>query len=84
MGKGFEIWLSRTKTSKSHHVKKEGTPVYDVNTKTAGAIRNSGLSVTGMQKYMASLEVPTVSASILKNREIEIRVTIEKVVKKVM
>ena len=37
-----------------------------------------------MQKYMASLEVPTVSASILKNREIEIGVTIEKVVKKVM
>ena len=32
----------------------------------------------GMQTYMASLEVPTVTARTLKNRKREIRVTIEK------
>ena len=36
------------KTSKSHHVKKKGAPVYNVNTKVAGAMMYSGLSVTGM------------------------------------
>ena len=35
-----------------------------------------------MQKYMVSLEVPTISARTLKNKEREIGVTIEKVVKK--
>ena len=43
---------------------------------------HSGLSVTGRKKFMASLEVPPVSARTLKNREREIGVTIEKVAKK--
>ena len=40
--------LNSIKRNKSHHVKKKGAPVYYVNTKAAGAIMNSGLSVTGM------------------------------------
>ena len=43
---------------------------------------HSGLSVTGMQKFMANLEVPPVSAITLKKRKIEIRAAMEKVVKK--
>ena len=69
-------------TSKSRHVKKKGAPVYDVNTKTARAMIQSELSVTGMQKFMASLEVPTVSVRTLKRREREIGVKMEKVAKK--
>ena len=45
---------------------------------------HSGLSVTGMQKFMVSLEVPPVSARTLKKREREIGVTIEKVAKKIL
>ena len=56
--------------------------MYDVNTKAAGAMIDSGLSVTGMQKFMASLEVLSVSARTLTKREREIGVTIEKVAKK--
>ena len=73
--------LNSIKTSKSH-VKKKGAPVYDVNTKAAGAMIHSGLSVTGLQKFMASSEVPPVNARTLKKREREIGVTIEKVAKK--
>ena len=61
--------LNSIKTSKSHHVKKKGAPVYYVNTKAAGAIMHSGLSVTGMQKFMVSIEVPPVSSRTLKKRE---------------
>ena len=50
--------------------------------KATGAMIHSGLSVTGMQKFMVSLEVPPVSARTLKKREREIGVTIEKVAKK--
>ena len=71
--------LNNTKTSKSHHLKKKGVPVYDVNKKAAGAMIHSGSSVTGMQKFMASLEIPPVSARTLKKRERETGVTIEKV-----
>ena len=60
--------LNSTKSSKSHHVKKRGAPVYDVNTKTVGAMINSVLSVTGIKKFMASLEVPPVSAKALKKK----------------
>ena len=74
--------LNSIKTSKSHHVKKKGAPVYYLNTKAAGAMIHSGLSITGMQKFMASLEVPPVSVKTLKNREREIGVTIENVAKK--
>ena len=56
--------------------------MYDMNTKAAGAMIDSGLSVTGMQKFMASLEVLPVSARTLTKREREIGVTIEKVAKK--
>ena len=73
--------LNSIKISKSCHVKKKGAPVYDVNTKAAGAMILSELSVTGMQKFMASLEVPPVSARTLKKREREIEVTIEKAAK---
>ena len=75
--------LNSIKTSKSH-VKKKGAPVYDVNTKAAGAMIHSGLSVTGLQKFMASSEVPPVNARTLKKREREIGVTIEKVAKKIL
>ena len=34
----------------------------DVNTKAAGATIHSGLSVTGMQNFMESLEVPPFNA----------------------
>ena len=74
--------LNSIKTSKSHHVKKKGAPVYYLNTKAAGAMIHSGLSITGMQKFMARLEVPPVSVQTLKNREREIGVTIENVAKK--
>ena len=56
--------------------------MYDMNTNAAGAMIDSGLSVTGMQKFMASLEVLPVSARTLTKREREIGVTIEKVAKK--
>ena len=56
--------------------------MYNVNTKSAGAMIHSGLSVAGMQKFMARLEVPPTSARILKKRETEIGVTIEKNAKK--
>ena len=74
--------LNSIKKSKSHHVKKKGAPVYYVNTKAAGAMIHSGLSITGIQKFMASLEVPPVSVQTLKKREREIGVTIENVAKK--
>ena len=45
---------------------------------------HSGLSVTGMQRFMASLEVPPVSASTLKKRERDIGVTIEIFAKKLV
>ena len=67
--------LNSIKTSKSHHVTKKGAPVYDVNTKAAGAMIDSELSVTGMQKFMASLEVLPVSARTLTKRERKIGVT---------
>ena len=73
--------LNSIKTSKFHHTKKKGAPAYHVNTKAAKFIIHFELSVTGMQKYMASLELPPVSARTLKMREIEIGVTIEKVAK---
>ena len=40
----------------------KGIPVYDVNKKGAGAMIHSKLSFTGIQKFVASLEVPPVSA----------------------
>ena len=61
--------LNSIKTSKSHHIKKKRAPMYDVNTEPAGAMIHSGLSVTGMQKFMASLEVTPVSARTLKKSE---------------
>ena len=70
--------LNSIKTRKSSYVKKRGAPVDDMNTKAAGATIHSGLSVTGMQKFMESLEVPPFSVRILKLRESEIGVTIEK------
>ena len=56
--------------------------MYNVNTKSGGAMIHSGLSAAGMQKFMARLEVPPTSARILKKRETEIGVTIEKNAKK--
>lgn len=59
------------KASKSLYVKKKGAPVYtDV------------LSVSGMQKYMANLEISPVITRALKKKEREIGVTIEKIAKK--
>ena len=49
--------------------------MYDVNTKTVGAMIHSVLSVTGIKKFMANLEVPPVSVKTLKKKEKEIRVT---------
>ena len=51
-------------------------PVYDVNKKVAGAFR---LRVTGIQKFMTSLDVPPVSAKKIEKREIG--VTIRKLLK---
>ena len=42
--------------------------MYDVNTKTVGAMIHSVLSVTGIKKFMANLEVPPVSAKTLKKK----------------
>ena len=56
--------------------------MYDVNTKAAVAMIHSGLSVTGMQKFMASLKVLPDCGRTLKKREREIGVTVEKVAKK--
>ena len=72
---------SNIKTSKYHHIKKKGTPLYNMNTKAAGAMMHWELSVTGMQKIMASLEVSQFMQEHWK-REKEIGVTIEKVAKK--
>ena len=55
--------------------------MYSVNTKASEAVMNSGLSVTGMHKFTASLEIPPVRARTLKKREREIGVT-EKVAEK--
>ena len=52
-----------------------------MNTKASEAVMNSGLSVTGMHKFTASLEIPPVRARTLKKREREIGVT-EKVAEK--
>lgn len=41
-------------------------PVFDVNKKVAGAFR---LWVTGIQKFMTSLDVPPVSAKKIEKRE---------------
>ena len=57
--------LNSIKTSKPHHVKKEGATVHDVNTKAAGTMILLGLSVI-RQKFMTSLEVTPVSARTLK------------------
>ena len=57
---------------------------YDVNTKVAGAMTDLGLPVTGMQKFMANLEVLPVSARTLKKKEREVEVTIEEVAKKIL
>ena len=60
--------LNSIRTRKSH-TKKKGAPLYDVNAKTVGVMIHFGLSVAGMQEYMASLEVLTVSAGTLKKRK---------------
>ena len=73
--------LNSVKTSKCLHVQKKVAAVYNVNIKVAGAIIHSGLSVTGMHKFMASSLAP-VSTRALKKREREIGVTIENVAKK--
>ena len=52
-----------------------------MSTKASEAVMNSGLSVTGMHKFTASLEIPPVRARTLKKREREIGVT-EKVAEK--
>ena len=62
--------LSGIKTSKSHHVKR-GASVYNMNTRALGAMIHSGRSVTEMQKFFASLEVPSVSARTLEKRKRE-------------
>ena len=49
--------------------------MYDVNTKAAVAMIHSVLSVTGMQKFMASLKVLPDSGRTLKKREREIGVS---------
>ena len=74
--------LNSIKPTKSHHIKKKGATVYDMNKKAAGAMIHSGLSVTGMQKFKATLEIPPLSARTLKKKERQIRVTLEKVAKK--
>ena len=55
--------------------------MYDSNAKAAGAMTYSGLIVTEIQKFMASLEVSPISATTLKRRKRKIGVTIEKVAK---
>ena len=45
---------------------KTEAPVYNVNTKASEAVMNSGLSVTGMHKFTASLEIPPDRARTLK------------------
>ena len=57
--------LNSIKTSKLHHVQKEGATVHDVNTKAAGTMILLGLSVI-RQKFMTRLEVTPVSARTLK------------------
>ena len=47
-------------------------PIYDVNTKAAAAMINSGLSASGTQKYMSTIEVRPVTAKTLKRHEREI------------
>ena len=58
--------------------KEEGAPAYNVNTRAAGAMIHSGSSVTGMQKYMKSLEVPPIIVRTLKKQERETGITIGK------
>ena len=36
-------------------------PIYDVNTKAAAAMINSGLSASGVQNFIATMEVPPVT-----------------------
>ena len=57
--------LNSIKTSKPHHVKKEGVTVHDVNIKAAGTMILLWLLVI-RQKFMTSLEVTPVSARTLK------------------
>ena len=45
--------------------------MYNMNTRAAGAMIHSGRSVTEMQKFFASLEVPSVSARTLEKRKRE-------------
>ena len=73
--------LNSITTSKYHHAKKERAPVHGLNTKAERSMIHSGLSVTGMQKFVESLEVSPVSATASEKREREIGVIIEKVAK---
>ena len=66
--------LQNLKTNKSH-INKKRALVYNANTMAAGVMIHSGLSVTEMEKYKSSSEVPSVSGRTMKKREIEIGVT---------
>ena len=67
--------LNSIKIRKSHHINNKGVRVYDLNTKTSGAMINFGLSVTGMQKHIASIKVPPFTSGALKKRERETGIT---------
>ena len=77
----YGMWCIKQCKNKCLHVQKKVAAVYNVNTKIAGAMIHSGLSVTEMHKFMASSLAP-VSTRALKKREREIGVSIENVPKK--
>ena len=47
----------------------QGAPIHDVNKKVAEAVIHSRLSAIGIQKLLASLEVPPVCAKNIEKRE---------------
>ena len=73
--------LNSITTSKYHHAKNKRAAVHGLNTKAERSMINSGLSVTGMQKFVESLEVSPVSARASKKRERDIGAIKKKVAK---
>ena len=71
--------LNKIHTGTCHREKNKGLPIYDVNTKMAEGILHGGLSFTGAERFLATLQIPPPDRKTMKRREKEIGSAIESV-----
>ena len=71
--------LNKIQTGKFHRQKRKGVPIYDVNTKMAEGILHGGLSFTGAERFLATLQIPPPDQKTMKRREREVGSAVENV-----